>query len=346
MVEETTKLSPKNLMSLFIKIGLNREHHDSTDVFEVEEFNLTPLQLDVGFFIPFFFPKKNMAMITYISDETLREFLIPARQYVKTHQRMFGVLVVNCKVRKVDSTVKEFAAAGIALLTKKEWEEILIEKDPKIMYDKLGLLLKNYLGTEFLSPYVPGRPARGGRFFSRSNIVKELSIGKNHFTLVGIRRIGKTSLLTEIGDRLKHEQGYRIIEVYGGKCNLIEDVLYELYVELDLKSQSKEIDFARKIYLSSNAVNDFHRHITNEIKRESQPIAFLIDEFDHLIDIDERKNHLLIHIFRELSRHENCRFYFAGFRKTKKRPMMANILFTISDKSGNLNRLPEMKLTT
>ncbi len=320
MSNEAFRFSIKNLVSLFAKMGVNRLHHDNTDIFEIQEFNLIPINLDVGFFTPFLFPKKNLSAVNYISNESLLDLVAAAHRYINKCHRKFGVLVIDCKTRPRDirNILEEFSSAKIALLSKKELEELMEEKDRKSFYDKLGLLLTLYLGRNFLSPYVPGRPAVGGRFFARSQMVRQMFETKSHYMLVGIRRIGKTSLLARIGEKLRAEQGHHIVELYGGKCSSIEDVLYELYVELGLKAQSRQMDFARNIYLSSNAITDFHRHIKNEITKENKPIAFLIDEFDHLIEIDERKQHRLIQIFRELAINENCRFIFAGFRKLKK----------------------------
>lgn len=317
MSEEITKISAKSLNSLFRKIGFNKVHHDSTNEFEIHEFKLAPIKLDVHFITPFLFPKKNLTSMNIVSNDVLLGFLPTAVENVKRLKRKFGVLVINNVVKSNQEIINEFFNAKMALLTREDLEELLKENKSELIYDKFGLLLTKYLGTDFLSPYIPGRPAIGGRFFGRSHTKAELSLAKNNYIIFGIRRIGKTSLLNEVSYELKN-QGYRIVNLYGGKCDSIEDVLYELYVELSLDKQSKEMDFLRKIYLSSNAINDFQRHIANEIKKERSPIAFFIDEFDHLIDIDERKHNRLSQIFRELLTNEDCRFYFAGFRKTKK----------------------------
>jgi len=58
MVEES-KINTKNLVSLFKKNGFNKVHGESTPAFDITEFNLTPIKLDVQFITPFIFPKKK-----------------------------------------------------------------------------------------------------------------------------------------------------------------------------------------------------------------------------------------------------------------------------------------------
>lgn len=320
-MNDETKISSKSLVSSFRKVGIERIHHENTDIFEIHAFNLTKLKLDVGVFTPFFFPK-SLSGYDFVSNDTLLDLIPVAKAYVNRQNRKFGVLVLNSNVRNLDEIAEEFTSAKIALLTKKDQEELLKVNRADLIYNKLGLVLTNYLGRDLLNPYIPGRPAIGGRFFARSNLTKEILNTKNHYTIVGNRRIGKTSLLSEVSTRLKKEDRYRIIELYGGKWTSIEDVMYELYIELDMHKQANDLEEARLLNLSSKMVIDFPRHIYNEIKKENRPIAFFIDEFDHVVEIDEKKGHKLIHIFREMTIkagiRENCRFFFAGFRKTKK----------------------------
>ncbi len=167
-----------------------------------------------------------------------------------------------------------------------------------------------------LSPYETGRFVTGNRFFGRENDLKPiLRHQQANYLIMGVRRIGKSSLLREIQRRLDlsdpaDEQPRRVYV----DCSVLqsEDDFYkELISQLnprDMKrferqSQSQRFKAQLFQYLSS---------------RQGGRITYLLDEMDGLLQ------HLAgdYHVF-EAMRHASAqdgyaRFILAGFRELER----------------------------
>ncbi|MEZ4613924.1 MAG: hypothetical protein R2867_00215 [Caldilineaceae bacterium] len=61
--------------------------------------------------------------------------------------------------------------------------------------------LSQQVSLSVLSPYETSKPVTGSRFFGREAEVRRIISSDANFAIMGIRRIGKTSLLKEIGER-------------------------------------------------------------------------------------------------------------------------------------------------
>src|SRR5688572_4543195 len=108
MNEEESRIGLKNLYNFFKKNDFDKIHQETTDVFEVQEFNLTPLKLDVQFITPFFLPKSNLFQTKFIPNDLLYDLLQKAQDYVKKLNRKFGVLIINGEVKNADEIIKDF----------------------------------------------------------------------------------------------------------------------------------------------------------------------------------------------------------------------------------------------
>jgi hypothetical protein len=170
--------------------------------------------------------------------------------------------------------------------------------------------LVEYLGRESLSPYVSGRPAIGGRFFGRSSFVNTIVPSPGNFTIIGNRRIGKTSLLKEIRERLKL-QGFRTGEIYGATCSSTADVVYKLLQTLGRYREAEHVltDPHRAMNLAS--------YVQKIPDIEKVPgVAVFIDELDRILEFDAKQDNEVLHLLREtFEGNSACRVFLAGFRK-------------------------------
>jgi len=161
-----------------------------------------------------------------------------------------------------------------------------------------------------LCPYVSGRPAVGGRFFGRTNLVRKLSAGSGCFTIVGNRRIGKTSLLKQIREVLKL-QNFRTAEVYGANCWSTEDVVWTLLTGLD------QFQKAEHVLSEPQRARHLATYVHNIPNHENRPVAVFVDELDHILEFDSKQKYAVMHLLREtFFGNEFCCIFLAGFRKT------------------------------
>jgi hypothetical protein len=179
------------------------------------------------------------------------------------------------------------------------------------------------MGRGALSPYISGRPAIGGRFFGRSNYLREILARESNCTILGNRRIGKTSLLKEVKEHLK-QRGYRTAEVYGATCSTTEDFVIKLLRELD------EFQKAQQVVKSPYNATSLPRWVKQIAVKN--PVAVFVDELDHILEFDAQQGYKLIHTLREIfESNAQCRVFFAGFRRVmSERQSLGSPLFNFT----------------
>lgn len=181
----------------------------------------------------------------------------------------------------------------------------------------IGELLDRVVGQMslvLLSPYEINKPVTGSRFFGRESEVRRLMYsGDTNFAVMGIRRIGKTSLLRETERRLKERALEEVNEeaskrIFFMDCSPIrspEELMRELirhYYPHDLvRLENRQFP----LYFP-----DFLRRMA---RRYEGQLVLLLDEFDVLLNAD-LSNEPLLHVLRTASNEGHCRFIIAGFR--------------------------------
>lgn len=277
----------------------------TTDAFETHILDLTPLNLDIHNLTPFLISTRLSAHKTITSDQ-LREVFSDLDQTAKSFQRK-GVLVLGGKLINLEEDLREdLGLIGIAVIDRPVIEQVLATQDPDARAKLLSASLVKFLGREALTPYVSGRPATGGRFFGRASQMKRIVPSTGNFTILGNRRIGKTSLLKEIRERLRLNN-FRTGEVYGATSQSTEDVVYKVLQSLD-----QFRDAEKCLHRPRGLANSVHGAIENDKK----PVAVFIDELDRILDFDAKQNWELLNILREtFEGHPYCRVFFAGFRR-------------------------------
>ena len=174
--------------------------------------------------------------------------------------------------------------------------------------------LRRQLNRANLSPYEVHIPVAGNRFFGRKpEINKVLQHPTSSYLFLGIRRIGKTSLLLEL-QRLMNkfdppEPGQRR-RVYID-CSVISSE------EEFLQAVINEVDPRGMKFLMGRATQSkrYKRTMFDHfVSLHGEPMTFLIDEIDRLLMNlgDERE---LFDVLRSAATSGKVRFIMAGFRR-------------------------------
>jgi hypothetical protein len=297
---------PGAFVSHLAKVGYKKQRPPTTDdEFEIHWLDITPLKLNASFFTPFLISKRLSGFKTVTADQ-LHDLFDELDLKTKSLRSEIHVLIIGGKLIIDESLREDLGLIKVAVIDRPTIESVLATQDPDERAKLISAALVQFLGREALSPYVSGRPAIGGRFFARSSLVKQMVPGAGNYTIMGNRRIGKTSLLKEIRERLKLSN-VSTAEVYGATCKSTEDVVYKILSEL---RRVRDID--RCLQRPKTFVSSIH----TAVEHEKQSIALFIDELDKILDFDVKQGWELLDILREtVEGHPSCRVFFAGFRK-------------------------------
>jgi hypothetical protein len=163
-----------------------------------------------------------------------------------------------------------------------------------------------------LAPYQVGAPVEGSAFFGREHeIDRILRRPETNFAIVGVRRIGKTSLLKEARRRLQ-EQGEdpsRIVWLDCSTLSSLEHFTQEIVRELN----PRELPRLKK-------KEKYFFYFAGFLKRMSKmhggPITVFLDEADQLLawarEVPEEWE--LLPTLRASASAGHCRYVIAGFR--------------------------------
>jgi hypothetical protein len=169
------------------------------------------------------------------------------------------------------------------------------------------------LGALQFSPYIMGAPAVGYRFFGRQSLLKRIRAKAGaSFTLIGTRRIGKTSLLHELKLQFARSHSDLLVAyLYGSNLDNTYEVLVRIIEDTFHTGRVARVQLDRS---EKDLANDLRKLVQSGKHR----LAIFIDEFDHILDWDAVNNFRLLNLLRELSYNDTCSFCFAGFRQTLK----------------------------
>ena len=323
MSVEPSVQTPKTFIQHLHSLGFLRHRPIATfDEFEVNELDLTPLKLNVSFFIPFIIPKQltleqiSVSQITDLWQVVVENF---------SQGQKINILLIsgNVDLQKDDARLVALEEKGVVIWDQKAMQAIVGATDLSAKFKLISKGPLDVMGRGSLSPYVSGRPAVGGRFFGRSNQLRPILAEDSNCTILGNRRIGKTSLLKQIKERLKLK-GYRTAEVYGATCSSTDDFVIKLLRELD------EFQKAQKVERSPYNATSLPRWIKQMAVKT--PVAVFVDELDHILEFDAKQNYELMHTLREIfESNAQCRVFFAGFRRVmSERQSLGSPLFNFT----------------
>jgi hypothetical protein len=160
-----------------------------------------------------------------------------------------------------------------------------------------------------LAPYETRAPVTGSRFFGREYEISRI-IGNpdtNHAVL-GIRRIGKTSLLREVERILKEEdrQAPHVIYLECSDLLTTDDYIREVVRKLNPRELPR-LHLQKYVFFFP----DFLERMSRASRRK---LIFLLDEVDNLV-IMQRGDWQLFTMLRASANKGACQYIIAGFRE-------------------------------
>ncbi len=165
-------------------------------------------------------------------------------------------------------------------------------------------LISQQLPISSLAPYEISSPVTGSRFFGRDYEIRTiLNHPATNYAIIGVRRIGKTSLMLEIKRRMEEsdEQG-----IYFFDCSdfgSADDYIQAVVTEIDIRRRERM------------TLEQFPHFLRLKSLKGKRPLIFLLDEVDHLIAFDRSSNYQLLQVLRSSSNQGYCRYIMTGYRE-------------------------------
>ncbi len=178
--------------------------------------------------------------------------------------------------------------------------------------------LSAQLDLSLLTPYETSKPVTGSRFFGREfEIRRILQSNDTNFAIMGIRRIGKTSLMREIERQLRNQAQD------GGDENAQERILF-----MDCSALSSPAGFVQEIVrklrpqelarLTSKQYPIFFPDFLERMaQRYGGPLVFFLDEFDKVLTW-HYEDDTLLNALRASSNQGHSRYIVGGFREVMR----------------------------
>jgi hypothetical protein len=162
-----------------------------------------------------------------------------------------------------------------------------------------------------LSPYETRAPVTGSRFFGREQeIARIISNPDTNHAILGIRRIGKTSLLREIERLLKEsEDSTHVIYLECSDLLDTDDYVREVVRKLNPRELTR-LHMQKYVFFFP----DFLERMSRASKSK---IVFLLDEVDNLM-IMQRGSWDLFRMLRASANKGACQYIIAGFREAMR----------------------------
>jgi photosystem II stability/assembly factor-like uncharacterized protein len=171
---------------------------------------------------------------------------------------------------------------------------------------QLTRLLLRQMDLTVVSPYVTFGPVPENMFFGRDQEIKVITrtIQDASFAIVGGRKIGKTSLLTQINRLLAQTPGAAPFYL---DCQAITDHA-AFFEAIRSRWQLAPMGHAP---CPSTPSETFEQLLALLPRQDALPII-LLDEVDGLLAFDQTQQYSLFRAFRALSQEKRCRFVFCG----------------------------------
>jgi hypothetical protein len=169
-------------------------------------------------------------------------------------------------------------------------------------------LISTQVPISNLAPYETRAPVTGSRFFGREyEMSKILGNRDTNYAVLGIRRIGKTSLLREVERILKEdEHSPHVVYLDCSDLSSTDDYVREVVRKLNIKELPR-LHLQKYAFFFPDFLERMGRMYKNRI-------IFLLDEIDNLV-IRQRGNWELFSMLRASANKGACQYVIAGFRE-------------------------------
>ena len=181
-------------------------------------------------------------------------------------------------------------------------------------------IISSQVPISYLSPYETRAPVTGSRFFGREHEVSRILANPdtNH-AILGIRRIGKTSLLRETERILiEREAAARVVYLECSDLLSTDDYIREVVRKLNPRELPR-LELQKYVFFFPN----FLERMSKQLKSK---IIFLLDEVDNLV-IMQRGDWELFRMLRASSNKGACQYIIAGFREAMREQYMLDSPF-------------------
>lgn len=226
-------------------------------------------------------------------------------------EQALGHQVTIVLIEEKRSLISKLASSpldAIVVIGQDDVESILHSNRPSGL---LQDLIVDQIPISLLAPYETTAPVTGSRFFGRDPEVSRLTSNSNtNYLVLGIRRIGKTSLVMEAMQRLMQKKDPPLA-IYLDCSDL--DNTHDFVREVVRKLEPRElprVDMQKYIFYFPNFLERM-RH------KYHRPIVFVLDEIDRLI-VSQRADNEAFRMLRVAFNQGYCRYIFAGFRDAQR----------------------------
>jgi len=181
-------------------------------------------------------------------------------------------------------------------------------------------IISSQIPISHLSPYETRAPVTGSRFFGREyEISRVLTNPDTNHAILGIRRIGKTSLLREIERILKErEDPAHVVYLECSDLLSTDDYIREVVRKLNPRELPR-LHMQKYVFFFPNFLERMHQ-------QQKTKIYFLLDEVDNLV-IMQRGDWDLFRMLRASSNKGACQYIIAGFREAMQEQYMLDSPF-------------------
>lgn len=207
--------------------------------------------------------------------------------------------------------------SNLVLIGAEEQKNVVQSRRPS---GELLDLISAQVPISYLSPYETRAPVTGSRFFGREHeIARILANPDTNHAILGIRRIGKTSLLRETERILKErEQAARVVYLECSDLLSTDDYIREVVRKLNPRELPR-LHMQKYVFFFPN----FLERMSKQLKAK---IIFFLDEIDNLV-IMQRGDWELFRMLRASSNKGACQYIIAGFREAMREQYMLDSPF-------------------
>jgi AAA+ ATPase superfamily predicted ATPase len=208
-------------------------------------------------------------------------------------------------------------AHNLVLIGAEEQKNVLQSRRPS---GEMLDIISAQVPISYLSPYETRAPVTGSRFFGREHeISRILANPDTNHAILGIRRIGKTSLLREIERILsEREAAARVVYLECSDLLSTDDYIREVVRKLNPRELPR-LELQKYVFFFPN----FLERMSKQYKSK---IIFLLDEVDNLV-IMQRGDWELFRMLRASSNKGACQYIIAGFREAMREQYMLDSPF-------------------
>lgn len=289
------------------------------DDFSRWDLDFSPLRLSLGHYVPVLFSHSlSDGIVPEREAERLKRKMV---EFIRSTGEDFCLLLVPGTVSEAAKTLAYGAfPENFAILDGADMDLVLAERDTNRRLELIGRALVRQTGVLQISPYLPNVPAVGGRFFGRQHTLRQIlsSAVATSYTIVGPRRIGKTSVLKQLERMLSEKYApsvLRMAHLMAIQYKSTSELLAAAVAALAERGADRE---AYKYEQRPARGRTFVNFIHGLAGKGSKRVVLLIDELDYVLDMDRTQSYECLALLRAAFTHERCQVFFAGFRETAR----------------------------